>query len=88
MVNHTPIFLVFGGDPIRHKLPRQRSLQQDFYRDVPGPAPSHEVGGYSQGGRSRPPMVRTASEGGEEFGPAGTTQYSNISVPGTNKLFL
>ena len=51
-----------GGDQMRPKLPRQRSLQQEMYRDIPGPAPSQGTG--PGGIRSRPPLAKASSIGG------------------------
>ena len=71
-----------GGEPLRPRLPRQRSLQQELYRDL-GPGPAH---------RARPPLARASSEGGEEgYDPAlggygersrGQPGQHNISMSG------
>ena len=65
---------------MRPRLPRQRSLQQELYRDVPAPAPSH--GGYSQPQpRTRPPLARASSEGGDDMMdiPGGPQSYRKMT---------
>ena len=56
------------GEHMRPRLPRQRSLQQELYRDIP--APGHP--------RPRPPLARASSEGGEDA----LDPYSISSAPG------
>ena len=80
-MSHRQRPLVVGGDPMRPKLPRQRSLQQDMYRDVLGPAPGHSQGPH--GPRYRPSLVRASSEGGDDmYDPASAGYGGQAGIRG------
>ena len=73
-MSHRQRPLTVGGDPMRPKLPRQRSLQQDLYRDVLGPTPSHGQAPHG-GPRHRPPLARASSEGGDDMYDPASASY-------------